>query len=233
MGDSTRETSEILQQLWSPTNYTRADIFGSKILYLDEHSIPWILNHIDCFVGYSEGNQSIQEVRFYPYSVDRQDDEVWDKVGQALGNLQALEDLRISISSNHEDDKDSTNLNWEDDKDSTNLNWEILAHILSHIRKKVSVFLDGERLFAAEEARSFARAIRGHNNITRFEDESGMFPYEASGALYSELATLSALKWVRLSNCRLDARHLNESALAYPDSLGGTITGSFFAVRLF
>ena len=95
MGDSTRETSEILQQLWSPTNYTRAEIFGSKILYLDEHSIPWILNHIDCFVGYSEGNQSIQEVRFYPYSVDRQDDEVWDKVGQAIGHLQAPGKLHI------------------------------------------------------------------------------------------------------------------------------------------
>jgi hypothetical protein len=88
MGDSTRETSEILQQL----RY----MFGSESLFLDKDSIPWILNNIDCFVEYSEGNQSVQNVRFYPYSVDGQDDEVWDKVGQALGNLQALEDLRIS-----------------------------------------------------------------------------------------------------------------------------------------
>jgi hypothetical protein len=132
MGDSTGETSEMLQQLRSSTNYIFAAMFGSEILYLDEESIPWILNNIDCFVGYSEGNQSVSEVRFYPYSVNGQDDEVWDKVGQALGNLQALEDLRISIHSNHEDDD-------EDDEDSTNLNWEILAHILSHIRKKISV----------------------------------------------------------------------------------------------
>jgi hypothetical protein len=95
------------------------------------------------------------------------------------------------------------------------------------------VYLVGEHLFTAEEARSFARAIRGHPTIMRFEDDGGIFPYEASGALYSELATLPALEWVRFRNGRLDARHLDESALAYPDSLGGAIAGTFFAVRLF
>jgi hypothetical protein len=211
MADSNVETFQQWRESLNDEEYSRDDVFGSKYLNLDEHSLPWILKHADCFFSYSRGNQSVEEIHFYPYSVEGQDDEVWDKVGQAIGNLQALKKLRISIRNCH-----------EDYEDSINLNWEILAHILSHIRKKLRIHLDGERLFAAEESRSFARAIHGHPTITCFKDNSGVFPYEASDALYSALATLPALESVELSG-RLDTRPEDESALANPESLGGVL----------
>jgi hypothetical protein len=38
----------------------------------------------------------VTEVSLYPlYSIDDQDDDAWDKVGQAIGNLQALGKLHI------------------------------------------------------------------------------------------------------------------------------------------
>jgi hypothetical protein len=38
----------------------------------------WILNHIDCFVGQSQGNVSIREMFVHPYAAfDEHDDDVW------------------------------------------------------------------------------------------------------------------------------------------------------------
>jgi hypothetical protein len=63
---------------------------------LDDDTIPLILKHIDYFVSQSQGNQSVETLTLCPYSVDGHDDVFWDKVGQAVGNLQELEVLRIS-----------------------------------------------------------------------------------------------------------------------------------------
>jgi hypothetical protein len=169
MADSTVKTFQQWRESRYDEEYSRDDVFGSKYLNLDEHSLPWTLKHSDCFVGYSRGNQSVEEFHFYPNSVEGQGEEVLDKVGQAIGNLQVLRKLSISVRNCH-----------EDYEDSTNPDWEILAPILCYIRKKLSMDLDGERLFAAEESRSFARAIHGHPNITCFKYVCGMFPSEAT-----------------------------------------------------
>jgi hypothetical protein len=170
-------------------------------------------NHIDSFVSQSRGNESVEKVVIYPYAFDGQDDEVWDKVGQAS----------ISTHNYREGDKD------EDGEDSPSPAWDILAHILSHMRQKIEVTLDnvyGEDLWDAEESRSFAAAIHGHPTITYFEDSSGIFPYETSDALFSALATLPALESITLSN-RAYNRALNmqghESDLANPESLGALL----------
>jgi hypothetical protein len=59
-------------------------------------SMHWILNHIGCFVSESRGNESVEELTLFPYTFYDQDDDVWDKVGQAIGNLQSLKTLHIS-----------------------------------------------------------------------------------------------------------------------------------------
>lgn len=59
--------------------------------YLDPRAIPLFTNHIDSFVSQSRGNERVNHVYLYPYSFNDHDDEVWDKVGQAIGSLQALE----------------------------------------------------------------------------------------------------------------------------------------------
>jgi hypothetical protein len=53
---------------------TRDLFLGSKLrLDFDDDTISWVLNHsnhIDFFVNQSEGNESIEEVVLYPYSVN-------------------------------------------------------------------------------------------------------------------------------------------------------------------
>jgi hypothetical protein len=97
MDDQSTNTLEI-QSRRDDEKYARHQLLGGEHLFLtdedflNEDSLPWFLNHIDCFVSQSRGNKSIKGVFLCLHaSFNGQDDEVWDKVGQALGNLQALE----------------------------------------------------------------------------------------------------------------------------------------------
>ena len=153
-----------ITEMWRRRDFQRCsrDLFlGSKLrLDFDDDTISWVLkhsNHIDCFVSQSEGNESIEEVVLYPYSVNGHDYEVLDKVGQSIGNLQALKRLRIA---NH---------NYrEDDEDLPILDWEILARILSHVRQNIVLVVNITKALAwdAEETRLFARAIHGPVSYT-------------------------------------------------------------------
>jgi hypothetical protein len=99
-------------------------LLGRNYLILGENSIPWILAHIDFFVSESsQGNERVKEIVLYPHAFIRNDDDVWDKLGQAIGNLQALEKLCIVNKCYDDNDKDS------DDEDSPNPDWGILARI--------------------------------------------------------------------------------------------------------
>jgi hypothetical protein len=113
-------------------------------------------------------------------------DDVWDKVGQAVGNFQSL--MCIQMCSNDEYDSD-------EDEDSPILDWDMLARILRHIRQSVKVAINDFHLRTIEEVQPFARAIRGNPTITSFVDR-GMFPYESLDTFYSALATLPALESV-------------------------------------
>jgi hypothetical protein len=176
MGDDINETVQLQDCQDDEAYYARDLLLGRYYLHLNEDKMHWILNHIDCFVRQSRGNKNVLKLIFYPYSFDAfdgQDDEVWHKLGQAFGNLQALETLRIGNS---------------------------------HYRYD----------------RLFAQAIQGHPTISGFTQcfEGGRrFPYEASDALYSALATLPALESISLSNCRHDEQLEDESALANAESL--------------
>jgi hypothetical protein len=86
-----------------------------------------ILNHIDCFVSASRGNKSVKVLDLYPKTFYGQDEHVWDKLGQAFGNLQALERICIASHNYYHDDDD-------DDKVAPIRGWEIIARILSHMR---------------------------------------------------------------------------------------------------
>jgi hypothetical protein len=168
----------------------------------------WISNHIDCFDSQARLNESIKEVIVYPYSVDGQDDEVWDKIGQAIGNLQALKRLNLDYNSEYRDRNH--------DEDSPAVDWEIVARILSQMRQKIAVNITDVLAWDVEESRLFTRAIHGHPTITRFENGES-FPYESLGALYSVLAALPALESIRLVSCH--TRPEDESDLAHPKSL--------------
>jgi hypothetical protein len=141
------------------------------------------------------------------------------KVGQAIGNLQALKVLFICTYDRLDDDDDSDDDDSDDDDDdveSPTPDWKILARILSQVRQRITLDVTKVQAWDAEESQSLARLIRGHPTITCFEDSSGMFPYKSLDTLYSTLATLPSLESVKLSNFRWP---VDGPALANPRSL--------------
>jgi hypothetical protein len=185
-----------------PFNASR--LLEQRILLLNVNSLDLILNDIDCFVSESRGNESVEDVIFYPHTFNDQDDDLWDKLGQALGNLQALESLCI------------TNENYDGDHDDppVHSDWrELAARILSQLRQNVTVEVDSEHLWYAGEVQALAHAIRGHPTIIGFRSNRCL-PYESMDSLYSALATLPALEAVKLSAIRDDG-----TTLANPESL--------------
>jgi hypothetical protein len=180
-------------------------LLGGSSLELDYDSIPWILKHLDCFFVQARYNESVDEVHYYGYSGDYQGNEVWDKLGQAIGNLHVLKKLYISIE-------------YDEDEDVNTCDWEILARVLSHVRQKIGVNINDMLVWDVEQSRLFARAIHGHPTITRFED-GDYLPYASLDTLYSALATLPALESISLCGWNELTSPEDESALAHPESL--------------
>jgi hypothetical protein len=151
MGDHTTETLD-LQSRRDDEEYAREVFLVGGCLNLDEDTISWILSHTDCFISQCRGNDSIEIVFLYPYAFDGQDDEVLDRVGLAIGNLQALKNL-IICTHKYRDDTDYSN---DDDNEevvprASIPDWEIVARILSHVRQSVTIIIDDERLRTIEE----------------------------------------------------------------------------------
>jgi hypothetical protein len=152
-----------------------------------------------------------------PYAAfDEHDDDVWDKFGQAVGNLQAFHRLQIISAQDYGICRID---NGDDGDDLLPVpKWEILARILSHVRQRITLNNINFVARSAEEYRSFARAIHGHPSITSLKGGED-FPYEYVDTLYSALATLPALESIRLASRGHHTRPEEESALAHPESL--------------
>jgi hypothetical protein len=111
-----------------------------------------IFAHVDCFVVQSQGNDTIERVSLFPYDNNPGNYELWEKVGQGVGNLKALGLLTICL-----------------DRDLSVPDWGILASILSHVQNKIELRIIGGHIEETEEMLAFATAIQGHPSITRFE----------------------------------------------------------------
>jgi hypothetical protein len=109
-----------------------------------------IFAEIDSFVAQSQGNDTISCVDLHPYNVNQGNYELWDKVGQGVGNLRSLRVL--NIWPNHLDVPD----------------WQPLARILPYIQNKIALNIFAVSIEGTEEMRAFARVIQGHPAITRF-----------------------------------------------------------------
>jgi hypothetical protein len=181
-------------------------------LRLKGASLTWILNNIDYFVGRSLGNKRVKEAVLSLYAFIGQEKDVWDKVGQVMGNLQALDTLYISRHKVHEDHKD------DDQVISIPVCEKLMALILSHVGQKVTVELVKNELWVVEEVQALARAIREHPTITSFVSCYDL-PYEAWHPLYSALATLPALKSITLSCNGLRVLREDESSMVDHASL--------------
>jgi hypothetical protein len=80
--------------------YAREQLLRGRYLNLSEETVPLILNHIDCFISQCQGNKNIEEVYLWPRAFNGHGD-IWEKVRQALGNLQSLKRLTISTTMAH------------------------------------------------------------------------------------------------------------------------------------
>jgi hypothetical protein len=120
------------------------------------------------------------------YDVDPGNYELWDKVGQGVGNLKSLRMLNIHLNNN-----------------LGGLDWEIVARILPHIQKKIELNIIGRHIGGTEEMRAFARAAQGHPAITRFEMLVAGFSFENTATLCSALATLLTPESAVLKHQRL------------------------------
>jgi hypothetical protein len=91
MGDRATETME-LQSRRNAEAFARDRSFCVKCLILDEDTISWISNHSDCFESQSRGDEIVEQVWLCPHELNGYDDDVWDKVGQAIGNRREDQD---------------------------------------------------------------------------------------------------------------------------------------------
>jgi hypothetical protein len=210
MGDSSDSYSSDSSSSGNETSQNNLNLLTSRILEIDNESLPWISDHSDCFVSQSQCNESIEEVVLYSCLFADEDNEIWDKIGQAIGNLQALKVI-------HSFPTEAFSHGVEGDPEILP-DWERLARILRHVRQKIGIHIVDQHLRTTEETSLFARAIHGHPMITSFKD-SGMFPFQSLDTLYSTLATLPALESITLSNRGLHLRAEDESTLANPESL--------------
>jgi hypothetical protein len=106
-------------------------------------------------------------------------------VGQGVGNLKALAELRIYLNNSNNDVPD----------------WEILARILTYIQNKVELRIIGGHKVGTEDMRAFAPAIQGHPTITSIVTEE--FSFESIASLCSSLTTLPNLEYVLLGSRQL------------------------------
>jgi hypothetical protein len=197
MGDRSTEMLHHLQR--RPTDEEKALsqlILGGtgtdeySYVTLDENAMNLISDHIDYFVSHGRYYGKIKRVQLYPHAFKGHDDAFWDKVGQAVENLQNLG--TIEISPKHKNDNGA-------DEVSPTPNWEILARILSHVRQRIKISVTCKSTWCTEDSRSLARSIRGHPTITSFTDNYSNMPNESLDTLYSALATLPALESLQLS----------------------------------
>jgi hypothetical protein len=126
----------------------------------------WLLfNNIDSFVKLSRENTSIEIVEFYPFDSDAGNYELWDKVGQIVGNCVLLQLIDIHFLPYPDDDYDSRP-DWH--------TWKTLARILPYVRHQVSLCSSRASYYAeVEEIQGLARAIHGHPMISGFSSLVG------------------------------------------------------------
>jgi hypothetical protein len=149
---------------------------------------------VDSFVVQSLENTSIDKVELYPFDSDPGNYEVWDKVGQMVGNCLELQMITIHFlpyTDANDDDGGGGD-------ESPSPIWETFTRILRHSRRKVTLCSSREDYEPeVEEIQGLAGAIHGHPIISGFISTVD-FTFATMGPWCSTLATLPYLESVTL-----------------------------------
>jgi hypothetical protein len=155
----------------------------------------FMFDNVDSFVALSRENASVGSVHLYPFDIDPGNYELWDKVGQIVGNLMELHTLQIHFLPCYEAHDD-----YDDEGNAVHVihNWEILTRVLPYVRHEISLFMSTQNYDAdAEEIQGLARAIHGHPMIWEFSATMN-FTFANAGPWCSALAGLPSLERVTL-----------------------------------
>jgi hypothetical protein len=109
-----------------------------------------IFEYVESFVELSRGNEHVRSLELYPYDEEAGNNELWDKVGQGVGNLKSLRTLSICLKNVVEGVNDEGNV--------SNPDWEILARVLRYVNRDIKLdFSYGHgHLPGTEEMRDYA-----------------------------------------------------------------------------
>jgi hypothetical protein len=192
-----------MEELTTDKEILRRALCGYHLILDISDDYAWVFNQLDAFIAQSQGNETIGCVSLFPYDDDPGNYELWDKVGQGVGNLKSLDMITIHLHNNLNE-----------------LDWEILARILPHIsiESKIELRIMGKAIAGTEEMRAFARAIQGQPAITQFQTRTASFSFESVATLCSALTTLPNLESAILRHRKL---HRGEGVptLRFPESM--------------
>jgi hypothetical protein len=151
----------------------------------------FMFDNIDSFVTLSKENTSIWMVTLSPFDRNAGNYEVWEKVGEIVGNLTELKILSIEFQPCYQYHRE------DDDGDEACLpDWEILTRILRYLPCKISL-ISGNDDAEVEDIQGLARAIHGHPMMLGFSCQAD-FTFENLGPWCSALSTLPSLKSAKL-----------------------------------
>jgi hypothetical protein len=150
----------------------------------------FMFDGIDYYVtALSRDNTSVKEVQLRPCMGSVGDFcEVWNKVGEIVGNLMELKAINIhSIPYPVYDYLDET----------PSPDWETLTLTLQDVQHKITLSSSAEGYDEYDEdIQGLARAIHGHPMISGFSSQGGGFTFANIGPWCSALATLPSLERV-------------------------------------
>jgi hypothetical protein len=134
----------------------------------------------DFFLGLSQGNRTVETVTLHLSS--RADlFSSWEKVGKAIGNLEALQEIELIL-----------------EEDPPLLpHWYTLSYLLSFLRHKIKLRFGFYRHWNEYEVQHFATAIR-HNPFIKAIEQGGLIPTFCFYIFVNVLSTLPALEDVNL-----------------------------------
>jgi hypothetical protein len=132
----------------------------------------------DFFLGLSEGNRTVETVTLH-LSSQAELFSSWEKVGKAIGNLEALQEIELTLVDYppHELVPD----------------WYTLSNLLSFLRHQIKLRFGYYRHWNEVELQPFATAIR-HNPFIKAIDQGGVIPTTCFYIFVNVLATLPALE---------------------------------------
>jgi hypothetical protein len=191
----------------------REDLLRSEYLSLYNDRAPWLLTHADSFISMSRCNHIVEEVDLYLYAYDDNEDaasyDIWDTIGQGIGNLEAFESLNVYVSG----DPDSGPI---ENTQQRSPDWERLGYILKHLHKAITLEVDDateteSHSRYAVDVDSFARMLRGQPMVAHFHTEDAF--YRGSlGTACAALSILPALEYVILRHRRREVTEQGEEA---------------------